>query len=994
MGRLKSVNYIFALLPLILMLHASCVSPARKSMTADSESTEVSDENAENAVEREYAATDEVVVSEEAVDDSVLEVSSDDSPEPSEEANAAAAPSGNVAAENQALSDLLATEEPPAEQMSETQPEPPAEQMSETQPEPPAEQMSETQPEPPVAPVSEPVAGPASGVVPPPAAKQVLPKVAAGKLYWIGYNYVAKEGSLVIDLRTKGSPRYVVFQEINRANQPELVVRLFGTNIRRPIRRSIDASEFRSPVSYIRTRSNPKNTSVDVILTLRESVQPKLMARAGGLSLTYRIPDHWYGVQPNRKVASAAPAEMAEPLANSNLYPVFESGSRMPDTIDANNAGGSSEKMRASDSLNAAGSLDPVSPASIPPQGTLLRLRSAGGAWMVGQDNGMNLNEMTNMTTNAAVTAPANQVGNAAANAAANQVGNTSGNAARRQPQSEASSNQANIAAISANPGADLLGQDQAGRVAGSASRKINLDFRGAPLSEVIKAITDKSGVNFIYAGALAAIPVTIQLQDIAWDVAFKSILDLNAMGLVKIANNLYRVDNIGNIAREREQIEAAKIASQRLEPTRIMFLRLSYAQATEAVTLVSEMLANARARDPRIQIRAETRTNSLIVEAPTRELARVKTLVERIDLQTPQVKVESRVVEVVKTLGNTFGISWGGPFNFDQSKGLGFGSLPFPNFMRSDYAVEAGGSGAGVGSMNFLFGSINSSFNLDLHLRMSESEGFTETLQTNSVIVQNNQSATISGGQSDVFVLGASAPGTAPQVLTVDYSMNVSVTPTVTADGSVRMSVTITSSSPSAAVAAGATSGRYSRNINTVLLRRSGETAVIGGLNTRERADGWGGIPILSRIPIIGALFRSSVKTLSNRELLLMVTPTIMNVVQSTGDGGATFEDDAGTASSASPDKLDTSGSDSEFRAEDVENAVTKPGNMANNAAGNNNNAAGNNAPSNNGANALNEALNEVNSENGGNASGVNSGNNASGNSANDALGGNNEGG
>ncbi|NBN93059.1 MAG: hypothetical protein EBV35_04420, partial [Betaproteobacteria bacterium] len=140
-------------------------------------------------------------------------------------------------------------------------------------------------------------------------------------------------------------------------------------------------------------------------------------------------------------------------------------------------------------------------------------------------------------------------------------------------------------------------------------------------------------------------------------------------------------------------------------------------------------------------------------------------------------------------------------------------------------------------------------------------------------------------------------------------------------------------------------------------------QTAVIGGLNTRERSTGWEGIPILSRIPILGALFRSSDKKQSNRELLVMVTPTIMNVAQSTGDNGsATFDEDGGAASSASPDKLDTSGATSEFRAEDVEEPSTGASEMANLApASAANNASGNNATNDgdgSSKNALNEAI------------------------------------
>jgi len=987
-------------LTLFAWLMASCVTPATESDTSSDDDTgeDGASANAEEAVQGQYqsggqaggqagapAAGDATASAEEEVPDSILESAGESNA--LSQADAQAESGANVSPEEeQALAALVAEDQQPVE--APAQPDAAA-QVAVVEPAAEVVQAAGES----TATAATPAPVNATPVKTAPAETAKLPATpearphapaahATSILSWLGYNYRAGEGLLHVEMKTRGNPHYNVFQEINRAGQPELVVRLFSTKVRRPIRRPVDASEFRSPVSFIRTRSNPAAGSVDVILTLREAVQPSMTTRDGGLTLTYRIPDHWYGIRRKGNVASAAPSEVAEPLAKANLFPVFDPASRRPDVIDAQDT---------SDTRNGSSAPEPVSvPAApaIPPQGSI-RLIAAGSSWLVGQDgvggiNSLGLNDAP-VQSNAAA--------RGASNAATPPSPGTKENASRKgkvenAAQAEALQNQANIAAIAAGTPTELTGQDHSSSLSRSSARKINLDFRGAPLSEVIKAVTDKSGVNFVYPGTVAATLVTIQLNDIPWDVAFRSILDLNSLGLVRISDNLYRVDLLTNIAREKEQIEAARVASQRLEPTRIMFLRLSYAQATEAVTLINEMLANSRSKDQRIQIRAETRTNSLIVEAPARELARVKALVERIDLQTPQVKIESRVVEVVKNFSKTFGISWGAPFFYDQSRGLGFGSLPFPNFMRSDFAVQAGGTGSGIGSMNFIFGSINNSFNLDLHLRMTESEKLSETLQTNSVIVQNNQGANITGGQSDIFVLGSSAPGTAPQVLSVDYNLTVSVTPTVTADGAVRMTMNISSSSPTASSSAAPNAlGRVTRSISTVLLRRSGETAVIGGLNTRERSTGWEGIPILSRLPILGALFRSSDKKQSNRELLVMVTPTIMNVAQSTGDNGsAAFDEDSGAASSASPDKLDTSGATSEFRAEDVEEPSTGASEMANLApAAAGNNASGNNATNDgdgSSKNALNEAINEI--EDSGNTK---AGEAPANNSANNAL-------
>ena len=388
------------MLVLVGFLVASCVSM-----------TEQESEGAEEAVHNEYlahkdAAGDQqgsqvqpaqeqdnsVAVAEEPIADSVLESTS--------ESNSSAQAPGEAISEDAEISALLDTKDAPDTETAQ-------------QPEPVPQESLTGPVEPEAAPV-EVFSLPTKPVV-----------AASSVLHWIGYNYVAKDGTLVVDLQVKGSPRYSVFQETNRARQPELVVRLFGTKIRRPIRRPVDASEFRSPVSFIRTRTNPKTSSVDVILTLREEVQPKLDARDTGISLTYRIPDHWYGLQKDRRIAKATPSEVAEPLDKANLYPVFEPRTRMPDVIDA----------KAS---------DVPSSVSIPPQGAVLH--RAGGVWLVGKDNGFALDEMNNASSDGVL----NSGGNAAVTAPANTVPSTLSNAVSARAQSNVAANQLSIATVAA----------------------------------------------------------------------------------------------------------------------------------------------------------------------------------------------------------------------------------------------------------------------------------------------------------------------------------------------------------------------------------------------------------------------------------------------------------------------------------------------------------------------------------------------------------------
>jgi type IV pilus assembly protein PilQ len=278
---------------------------------------------------------------------------------------------------------------------------------------------------------------------------------------------------------------------------------------------------------------------------------------------------------------------------------------------------------------------------------------------------------------------------------------------------------------------------------------------------------------------------------------------------------------------------------------------------------------------------KGDKRTNSIIVEAIPDDLEKIKTLVDRVDQQTPQVKIATRVIEILKNVDNFFGIDWGSSQQFDPSRGLGFGNLAFPNSMASDFAVDTGtGRNGKGGSMNINFGSINNAIQLDLSLRLSEMNNYSRSLQNSTVIVLDNESATIEAGQIDYFPIQAAAGaggGTQTQMASVEYTLKLEVKPKVTADGAVQMQIKLDNSSPKAANS-GAQTSKNMRTINTSLLRQNGETAVIGGLYTTLNRKTTQGIPYLSKLPIVGALFESTGTVEDKRELMIMVTPTVIN--------------------------------------------------------------------------------------------------------------------
>lgn len=1014
----------------------------------------------------------------------------------------------------------------------------------------------------------------------------------SAELVWVGYDFLEKDSVVKIELVTHGTPKFNIFQERNKNDQPELVVRFFHTKMRSKVRRDINASEFRSPVAFVRMRWDEEENSVDVIMTMRDPVQPRFYAKGGNVLLTFPVPDHYFG----NSIIGGAPTTQAAVLANANVMPQFDAGSELAEGMKiakaivnnpgdtafkgapadggaplvpapvpaANNAGNnalpadfSNAPANAASNVPLNGAVNPVVntsdavddmdlggtggnaldgepvpggagnnvntenadddqsndsdndnsdadddddaggdgdssqeidkfdvrekarpaeqrgwivtlnrtifatktaaalylkvvPAEAPsiggiadvrlPEARAVRLTAAltaldqhltarvvrlallsaamlGSAPQahgaaehafsiagVAQDDG-GLDDAAadfpaaNTGGNAGLSnaAPAN---NAGANPFANSGGNAGANAAPvNAPANPAASNASAFGNTTANPsanansasknnagtagnaavqpasfgepavdasgaasgeppvaaGADLSGQEQQGNDTAEApqpssgGRPIKLDFRGAPLTEVIRALSEESGVNFVFPPEIGSKAIYITFNNVPFNDALHALLQANALGMVEAGPSIVRIDTLDALARDKENLERRRKAELKFRPTKVLVQRLSYAKATDAKKMLQDMLGASVKEDNRVAVQTDERTNSIIVNASPNDLSMVRALLERIDLETPQVKITTRVVELLKKFGNSFGVSWGGPLNYDQGRGLGLGSLNFPNYVYSKYAIDPGLPTSPALTSNFHFGSVNKVIDLDLKLAMAESRSTVEILQSGDITVEDQYKAVIVAGSEDKFrkvatgVTAAGAPTTSASddpFDTVHYELKMEVQPHVTASGAVSMEVFISNSSPGKSFSTGAVASRDTREVRTKLIRQSGETAVVGGIFTTNHSNSLGGVPFLSALPIIGALFRSTDSADVKRELLVMLTPVILP--------GTKVE--TGAVESASPVgnvALNDATGDNDFG--ESEGAVESTGLNGNTG---NNNAAGNNNGGNSGAN------------------------------------------
>lgn len=804
-------------------------------------------------------------------------------------------------------------------------------------------------------------------------------------LTWVGFYYKPEDKLVAVKLLATGWPHYEVFQEQNQAEQPELVVRFLGVKLRPKIARDIDASEFRSPIAYIRLREDQAQGSVDVVMTLRDAVHPEIQAGKGKVLLNFAIPEHYFG-KPSGDNGLVA---TAEPLEGFAILPRLSPGSQIPKTTIAMMRDPAGRPF-------ATLSTKPTVPVALTPDNP-----SVDG-------EGLPLNNYGTFANTAVTTNPSQQPNAQPSSNGDSPLGNNTGTVKSSDTDSDANSKEGNYQELPApesqelnpqndeqepmdansndyygvaipdgfrllrrlmiapvaqdtyginnygegyneyvpanqeagtNPYADPYANDFKDEAIlepvaqGVETKNINaalaneapidngtliqaeeseatgvtdleasaeipegaysghaieIDFHQAPLSLVLMTFAEESGHNFSFPEPIGAIPITAHYRQVPWDEALKAILETNGLAMAKVGERIVRIDRVEKMTDYMSKIEEASQYKRRLVPVKLLVMRLNHAKASDVEGRVKAILANDTAKDKRIQVAADERTNSIIVEASVEVLAKVKAVVDRIDSQTPLVEISSRIVEVTKNTKNFFGIVWANKINYDPGRGLGFGSLMFPNSLASDFSVDPGVvEQATTGNANFRFGSINSMFDLDLILKMEETKGTTQVRQSNRVLVLDRVEARILSGQSQFFRpagggsvinTGSGAAGGATGLSEVQFNLELKVKPEVTQEGLINMDLLVTSDTPGDSTGE-ALATKNTRQLTTRMARKHGETAVIGGIYDTKKTETQLGVPFFSDLPIIGVLFRSTNVAESITELLIMITPKLANL-------------------------------------------------------------------------------------------------------------------
>ena len=403
--------------------------------------------------------------------------------------------------------------------------------------------------------------------------------------------------------------------------------------------------------------------------------------------------------------------------------------------------------------------------------------------------------------------------------------------------------------------------------------KKISLDFQDADLTAILRLIGDVSGYNVVIHPDVKG-KITLKLLNVPWDQALDLILKTHGLDAVT-EGNVMRIAPHAVLAKEYEEKAKAAEAGLKAEPLVTRVYSVNFADPKD----VEKFLKDSKALSPRGSISIDARTNSLIIKDVASAFAEIEKLLKTVDRPTPQVLIDARIVEVnssfVKELGIQWGVNWlspntllriGGPTGMPG--GSGFTGTNY--MVNLPAAVSAGSGGAiGLGYMN-----AQRTLSLDLQLSALEATGKGKVVSNPRIVTLDNKEAVIRQGKQ-IPVQTVSAEGT--QTTTLNAVLELKVKPHITPDGSIQMKLDTKKDEPDFTRLVGGIPTIDTKQATTDVLIKDGETLVIGGIFKKSEAVSEGGVPLLSKIPILGWLFKKQRTSEDTNELLIFITPRII---------------------------------------------------------------------------------------------------------------------
>lgn len=407
-----------------------------------------------------------------------------------------------------------------------------------------------------------------------------------------------------------------------------------------------------------------------------------------------------------------------------------------------------------------------------------------------------------------------------------------------------------------------------------------SMEFRDAEIKDVLRAVGQAANLNMIVSDAVSG-KVTLSIKDVdIWD-ALESILKTKGLTYVRDAN-MVRV------------VSLAEVRDNDME-TRVF--SLGHASSQDILPIIDKV------KSERARISIDSRMNALVVRDLSLNIDQMARLLKSLDVRMPQVLIEAKIVEVSSNYARELGVQWGGRYSGTSGKGTTAvsggttasgaavgGTVFYPQtgdigMSGNAYAVNLPanvGSGSG-GALGLTFGKLGGKLSLDLQLSAMQTTGNGKILSSPKVMTVNNKEAKISSGiDIPVRTVSATANTTGGSINTmavqiISASLMLSTTPTIAQDGRISLAIKVEKSEPDFSKQVDGIPTITKRSANSELVVNDGETVVLGGILTKSEGESESGVPLLSKIPVIGWLFKKKSKFENQAELMIFITPTLV---------------------------------------------------------------------------------------------------------------------
>lgn len=407
--------------------------------------------------------------------------------------------------------------------------------------------------------------------------------------------------------------------------------------------------------------------------------------------------------------------------------------------------------------------------------------------------------------------------------------------------------------------------------------KPISLQVDKIGVKDVLEMIAEEAGLNLALPNSLGG-EVTLKLRKVPWDQAFILILRSNRLGYVR-EGNVIRVDTLNNLSREITNAQAIIDRRNETEPLQIKIIPVSYLALADAVTKLNSL------KSKKGVVISDAQTNSLIVTEVEENIVKMEKLLEAIDIPPKQVLIEGKIIEAVESFSKGLGLNWsasGTPKILSQTGGVG-GS---PITVNPSLAISPVDQNfAGIANLNLNIGVLDVLGSLNAKIALLEANNLAKVISSPRIITLTGEPANFTQTLAVPFVNStaqtSAVAGAVNTVQTVDiqrFTLNFKVTPVISSDNSIRLDLNVSRTNPTAGATLSGMVSTSTSSAQTKVIVGNNQTAVIGGIYSGSETSAVNKVPVLGNIPILGWLFKSEAKENSKTELVIFVTPRIID--------------------------------------------------------------------------------------------------------------------